>query len=215
MHVTDHASRLEFVPTFDPNPRVALVAYLRFRVREDVKKTKTRPFAREVGVSHPVILDIVSGVHRLTKSETVEKLAAHFGRTMPQLYADAEAFALERPDLVAEETGGATGTSGESHVVYDHARSPKFGALPDWDATLAQAKKKYRHVRDDAWAGAARASTAEFPNGGKLDPDLLLSLAQNWEWMQAARPQTEAEAQAEIDADEPLDPVDPPGKPKK
>jgi transcriptional regulator with XRE-family HTH domain len=96
----------------------------------------------------------------------------------------------------------------DSHVVYDTVRSPKFGALPGWEAALADAKKKYRHIREEAWAGVARSSAAEFPNGGVLDAGILLSLADSWERMQAARPQTEAEVQAEIDADEPLESVE-------
>lgn len=81
-----------------------------------MRREGLRAFAKRVTVSHPIVNDIVKGVHQLTKVDTVEKLAAAFEIPEDELRNRAAAFAVEHPDLVAEEGGPALPPPGESYV---------------------------------------------------------------------------------------------------
>lgn len=97
------------------------------------------------------------------------------------------------------------GSREESRVVRDPSTVPIFGNHPDWETALTAARERYRRIPPEAWEGASQMSAAMFPERGMLTPEMVAQLARTWEEMQAAPRKTEAEVQAEIDADEPLD----------
>lgn len=169
---TDCSSRL---PPMSPNvPSSAKVAaYLRSRVRHEVEKQGLRPFAKAAKVSHPIIKDITSGKHRLSKAETVEKLAEYFDLKMPELHRAADRFALENPDLIEAE--GFLQGAADSRVEYDEPRAPVLRSMPGYAEAEAEARRRYRNVPDEIWRLVGSSSGAAFRP--PITPELLVDLA--------------------------------------
>lgn len=139
------------------------------------------------------------------KQRTISKYLA--GEGLPGIsFAERLALALGKPRSVFRDEFAS-----ETTLDREPARVSTFGGRRDFAEQLAAAKARYRHVRPEAWAAIASASTAQFPADGMLTPEILLSQAQNWELLQSAPRRTEAQVQVEIDAEGPREP---PPKPK-
>jgi hypothetical protein len=93
----------------------------------------------------------------------------------------------------------------KTYVERDPSERPIYSNLPSWPAALASAKSIFRNIPADVWDAVGRSSPAEFPQDGVLDAGILLKLAEAVLAMRNAPRKTEAEVQAEIDADEPLE----------
>lgn len=157
-NVTNQVLRFANVAA-DPSPRASVNALLRYRVREALRAGSTvRDLAKKIGISHPIVLDIQSGTHQLSKQDTVEKLAAAFDIPMADLYAHAAKFAKENPALVAEEGGQplASQTRVEREDRYpERAKAIKAAEAleirPDAIANVAASHWKAAEARDARW----------------------------------------------------------------
>ena len=153
-------------PAVTPD-RDHLTAYLRARVRDEAGKLGVRPYARLVGLSHPIILGILKGTHGLSRADTVERLCLHLGHSLPEAYAAAAAWARTHPAEVAAERPFPPDLPAP-------AAAPTLGSHPDWPAAEAEARRRAPWVPESAWSGARAIGYA----APRISPELAIAAAQ-------------------------------------